>query len=290
MPPSGRRRHDQLEGKSVIASVEAIIISDRRLTVDEMSEELDIPHSTFHRILTEDLRPSKKAARWVPKLLDEGMKKKRIEASEVFVNHAGGLPEVFLSKIITMDDTMVSFYNPETKEQSKQWLRKESLAPTKAKSQASRKKQMVFAFFDDSGSVYEHYASVGTKINGDYIIEVLRKFLRILPRKRPLLAEEGGSFIGTTCRSTLKSPSRLSVPVGGSRSCLTLRILWIWLRPTSGSSQKSRQPLLESGSTPTVSGQSGNGSSEASQRKTSPEPTEAGYRGTLSIFRSEETI
>ena len=176
---------------AVIASVEALVTSDWRLTVEEMSEELNIPHSTIHRILTEDLHLSKKAAGWVPKLLDKGMKKQRIEASEVFVNHAGGSPEVFLSKIITMDETKVSFYNLETKEQSKQWLRKESLAPTKAKSQASRKKQMVFAFFDDSGSVYEHYASVGTKINGDYIIEVLRKFLRILPRKRPLLAEEG---------------------------------------------------------------------------------------------------
>ena len=90
-----------------------------------------------------------------------------------------------------MDETMVSFYTPETKEQSKQWLRKESPAPTKAKSQVSRKKEMVFAFFDDSSSVYKHYASVGAKINGDYIIEVLRRFLRILPRKRPLLAKEG---------------------------------------------------------------------------------------------------
>ena len=127
----------------------------------------------------------------MPKLLDEEMKKKRIEASEVFVNRARGSPEVFLSKIITMDETMVSFYTPETKEQSKQWLRKGAPAPTKVKSQASRKKQMVFAFFDDSGSVYEHYASVGAKINRKYTIEVLRKFLLILPRNRPLLMEEG---------------------------------------------------------------------------------------------------
>ena len=83
--------------RSVITSVEALITSDRRLTV-EMSEELDILHSTIHWILTDDLRLSKKVTRWVPKLLDEDMKKKRIEASEVFVNRAGGSPEVFLSE------------------------------------------------------------------------------------------------------------------------------------------------------------------------------------------------
>ena len=116
----GKATTETAQTRSVIASVEALVTSDRRLTVEEMSEELDIPYSTFHRILTEDLRLSKKAARWVPKLLDNEMKNKRIEASEVFVNRAGGSLEVFLSKIITMDETMVSFYTPETKELSKQ--------------------------------------------------------------------------------------------------------------------------------------------------------------------------
>ena len=67
-----------------IASVEDIILRDRRVTMSEIEEETQIPHSTVHRIVTEDLGLSKKSARWVPRLLTEDMKKKRIEASKVF--------------------------------------------------------------------------------------------------------------------------------------------------------------------------------------------------------------
>ena len=53
-----------------------------------------------------------------------------------------------------MDESSVAFHTPEMKSQSKQWLPKGSPAPLKGKDQSSKKKQMVFAFFDDSGSVY----------------------------------------------------------------------------------------------------------------------------------------
>ena len=49
---------------------------------------------------------------------------------------------------------------------------------------------MVFAFFDDSGSVYEHFAPVGAKVNSDNVIEVLRKFMKSFHRKRPEMAAE----------------------------------------------------------------------------------------------------
>ena len=41
---------------------------DRRFTVRQLEETLGIPKTTIHRILSEDLRMSRVAARWVPKL------------------------------------------------------------------------------------------------------------------------------------------------------------------------------------------------------------------------------
>ena len=55
----------------------------------EIEEKTQIPHSTVHRIMMEDLGLSKKSARWVTRLLTEDMKKKRIEASEVFLYYYG---------------------------------------------------------------------------------------------------------------------------------------------------------------------------------------------------------
>ena len=112
-------------------------------------------------------------AHWVPHLLTKEQMQARVAASEEFVSCYRRNLEDFLGRIITMDESSVAFHTLEMKSQSKQWLPKGSLAPLKGKNQGSRKKQIVFAFFDDSGSVYEHFAPVGDKINSDYVIEVL---------------------------------------------------------------------------------------------------------------------
>ena len=87
-----------------------------------------------------------------------------------------------------MDESSVSFHTPKTKAQSKQWLPKGTPGPTKARVHASRRKQMVMAFFDSSGMIYEHYVPVGGKVNAPYVTEVLRKFLKVFGRKRPEVA------------------------------------------------------------------------------------------------------
>ena len=60
---------------------------------------------------------------------------------------------------------MVSFFTPEKKEQSKQWLNKGSPGPRKLGSK--RADENVFIFFDFSGIIYTHYLPVGSKINAD---------------------------------------------------------------------------------------------------------------------------
>jgi hypothetical protein len=81
----------------------------------------------------------------------------------------------------------VSFYRPETKQQSKQWLPKGQPGPIKAKVQASRTKQMVLAFFDSKGIIYTNYMPRGTMVNANYIVEALGKFLKIFRKKGPII-------------------------------------------------------------------------------------------------------
>ena len=97
----------------------------------------------------------------------------------------------FLSSIITMDETMVSFLTPKTKEQSKEWRLKGSPAPTKPKHQEMRKKQMLFVFFDLRGIIYMHYADIGAKINSSYIVDILGNFLKTFKKKRVDMAASG---------------------------------------------------------------------------------------------------
>jgi histone-lysine N-methyltransferase SETMAR len=70
----------------------------------------------------------------------------------------------------------VSFHTPETKQQSKQWLKKVEPGPIKAEFHATRAKQMVLAFFDAKGLIYTNYVPRGTTVNARYIVEALGSF------------------------------------------------------------------------------------------------------------------
>ena len=118
---------------------------------------------------------------------------KRVATSTAFIKMIREKGKSFLGNIIIMDESAVSMHTPETKSQSKQWLKKGTPGPIKAKVIASRMKQMVLAFFDNKGMVYNNYVPRGVKVNGDYIINTLKRFLKALHQKRPDL--EPGSWV-----------------------------------------------------------------------------------------------
>jgi histone-lysine N-methyltransferase SETMAR len=126
----------------------------------------------------------KKSARWVPKLLSNDMKKEQVRTSEEFLKMVRRHSLSMLDNIVTMDESAVSFHTPESKQQSKQWLVKGSPGPIKAKKHATRKKQMVLAFFDSKGFIYTNFVPRGRTVNSAYIIEALDRFLKALKEKR----------------------------------------------------------------------------------------------------------
>jgi hypothetical protein len=79
-------------------------------------------------------------------------------------------------------------HTPETKLQSRQWLKNGTPGPIKAKVVASHTKQMALAFFDDKGMLYTNQVPRGATMNADYIIGALKKFLKAHCQKRPDLS------------------------------------------------------------------------------------------------------
>ena len=126
----------------------------------------------------------------MPKLLSQVQKEDRVRISQDFVDAVERSGLSMLDRIITMDETLVSYYTPETKRKSKEWTLKGKPGPLKAKVQASRSKQMVFAFFDSRGLIYTHIAARSATINAPYVVDVLGKFLKQLRLKRPEMVEQ----------------------------------------------------------------------------------------------------
>ena len=142
----GKAINKFLRTEEMINDVRRFIEEDRRVDVAHLASVFEVSTGTIFNILHDDLGLVKKSARWVPKLLSKEQKDTRVACSrELKKMIEDDLSS--LTSIVTMDETMVSLFTPERKEQSKQWLPKGSPAPVKAKTQASMRKRMALAFF-----------------------------------------------------------------------------------------------------------------------------------------------
>jgi hypothetical protein len=135
---------------------------------------------------------------------------KRVETSVAFVQLVQEKGRGILRRIVTIDESAVSMHTPETKRQSMQWLKKGAPGPVKAKVVATRAKQLVLTFFGDKGMVYTNYVPRGMSVNVAYIIDALRRFLKVLQKKRPDLVARSDSSTGTTRRFTPRRWCKLS--------------------------------------------------------------------------------
>ena len=62
--------------------VENLILSDRRVTVEDICAHTSLTHGTVMRTIKEDLQMTKVSARWVPKMLDDSKKEIQMTCSE----------------------------------------------------------------------------------------------------------------------------------------------------------------------------------------------------------------
>jgi len=82
----------------------------------------------------------------------------------------------FLRRFVTVDETWIHWYTPETKEQSKQWTSPGERAPKNAKSVPSPGKVMATIFWDSQGVIYIDYLEKCKTVTGLYYAELLGRF------------------------------------------------------------------------------------------------------------------
>ena len=103
-----------------INRVKTLINSDRRLTIREISEELDLNRFTVNQILSKDLEMSRVGPTMMPRILSESQREKRVTVSQDMLSKVCD-DENFLSKVVTMDESWVYGFDPETLRMSLQW-------------------------------------------------------------------------------------------------------------------------------------------------------------------------
>ena len=174
-----------------VDAVRDVIYGDRRMTVRDICNETGMSYGTVYRILTDELHMRKVCARWIPRLLTDDNRNKRVNASKKFLRRYRHEGEEFLSRIVTTDETWLFLYDPETKEQSSQWKNTDSPPPKKARVCKSAGKQMYIFFMDNKGMILQHAVPTEKTVNAKYYSQVITNnlFIRIqnvLPYKNVL--------------------------------------------------------------------------------------------------------
>jgi histone-lysine N-methyltransferase SETMAR len=138
-----------------------------------IGSELNLNHPTIHDILTEELGMRKICAKLVPKNLTNEQKQNFRNVCLDFLEHTENDENVF-KHVITGDESWISEYDPETKQQSSEWHTSNSRRPKKARMSKLNIKFMLICFFDSQGVVYKEFVHQGETVRSE-VIERLRK-------------------------------------------------------------------------------------------------------------------
>lgn len=171
-----------------IDKVKKIVLANRRITVREVAEDLNISIGSCHSILTNDLGMSRVAAKFVPKLLNFDQKQHRVNIAQEMLDSVRDDPNV-LQRVITGDESWVYGYDVETKAQSSQWKLPHEPRPKKARQVRSNVKVLLTVFFDCRGMVHHEFLPQGSTVNKE-LPASYAQFARSNPPETPGFVEE----------------------------------------------------------------------------------------------------
>jgi len=102
--------------REIIGHIHELILEDRRISAKSIAEQLDISRGRVGSIIHEDLDKRKLSAKLVPKCLNADQKRQRCQSSEQLLQFLRLDPNDFLSRLVTMYETWLYHYDPETKQ------------------------------------------------------------------------------------------------------------------------------------------------------------------------------
>ena len=116
------------EGRPVTATTEEnvkrvhdAILENRKIDIIHLVDELNLSSGTISSIIHDHLLMKKLCAHWVPRMLTDAMKEKRVTMSRDLLDIYNRDPEDFHFRIVTGDETWIHHYDPESKQQSSEW-------------------------------------------------------------------------------------------------------------------------------------------------------------------------
>lgn len=164
--------------------METLLSNDRRVTIHRLVLQTGLTYSTVQNILKKDLKLSKKCAKYTPYLLTDAQAQRRVDICNFWTRLISNSPRI-LQCVITMDESWVYLYDPETKEQSREWLCNFEQWPQKPRHTIGTGKVMAVTFFDAKGLIYVKFVRRPQTVNQRTFQAILSRFHQAWVNRRP---------------------------------------------------------------------------------------------------------
>lgn len=167
-----------------IKAVEHIVMRDRQISVRRVADELNIPKTIVHEIMSNHLGMRKVCIRWVPKFLTPLQRISRVECCQELLQACEPNPAKFLGRIVTGDESWVHHYDPLSRQEAMVWKSAGEETPTASRRQRSAGKVMLTIFWDEHGVLLTDYLTRGETIDGSYYASLIERLRTTLLAKR----------------------------------------------------------------------------------------------------------
>lgn len=176
-------RHCEIDSK-INENLEKIVQNERRITTRELTKRLNVSKGTINTLLAESgIR--KLCSRFVPRFLTAEMQDRRYEISYENLQLFERMGDRFLENIITVDETPLSLYVPESKRESLEWKFPGESSSRKIRSSSSHRKcLMLTVFWDAKGIIFSDFAENGVKINSEYYSKLVQSTRKLRRKNR----------------------------------------------------------------------------------------------------------
>lgn len=96
---------ERLSAADNIELARAMVLANRRMTVVEVANHMQISRSSVYEIIRDRLNFRKVCARWVPKHLTEAHKRKRLDIRQRLLDRYDNKDGAFLKRAVAVDET-----------------------------------------------------------------------------------------------------------------------------------------------------------------------------------------
>ncbi len=167
-----------------VEAAEAAVQDDHCSSLKDIAQKVGVSVTPAHRLVKEKLALKHKVAKFVPRVLSDEQKRTRDKFCTENLDRLHNDAHL-LDKLVCGDESPVYLHDPESSNDSKQWLPKDSLHPRKALRQRAQRKTMLTVFFDARGVILTEFNE--GRVNSDTYIETLKQLKENIQRKRPFL-------------------------------------------------------------------------------------------------------